>query len=170
MPFSQLKHAVPSFLLFLLLLCSKLTVTCLATCSTAVQWVILQGIHRVKGRYTVQASSSFHVNWQTKGVLVFLCLTFLSPMQMEAGGRMPDRSFQSKWTEMDFGSYTALEEMEKPTSPRGGELSDWMTEISRKQITMPLHRRGRKRFISALGTNAKQTQEEKSYFNQHAGC
>jgi len=43
------------------------------------------------------------------------------------GGRMPDRSFQSKWTEMDFGSYTASEEMKKPTPPRGGELSDCMT-------------------------------------------
>lgn len=53
---------------------------------------------------------------------MFHGLTFLLPMQI--AGEMPDRSFQSKWAEMDFGSYTASEEMEKPTSPRGGELSD----------------------------------------------
>lgn len=34
-------------------------------------------------------------------------------------------------------------------------------ETSRKQITMPLHRRGRKYFTTAPGTNAKQTQEDK---------
>lgn len=91
-----------SYFLFCLgqLLCNEFTVTCSTTPPTTVQEVILQGIQRVEDRYTVQAFSSFHVNWQTKGVLVYHCWTFLSPMQSNI--RMPDSSFESR---VDFGTW-----------------------------------------------------------------
>ena len=110
------------------LLCSELTVTCLATLSTTVQWVILQGIQHV-WRADTQFRLSPPFTWtdRAREFLCFIAWHFSHPCRWRGAGRMPVRSFQSRWTEMDFGSYTALEEMEKPTSPRGGELSDWMT-------------------------------------------
>lgn len=55
---------------------------------------------------------------------------------------MPDRIFQSRWTEMDFGSYTASEETEKPTSP--GEKNyqiEWQGDIQEMNYYAIAHER-----------------------------
>lgn len=121
----------------------------------------------MEGTDRAQASSSLHVRCQTEGVLVFDGSMFLSPEQMGAecqrGVLSPDGL---RWTlaaplpQRRWGSQQLLGEENCQRNDKG---------ISRKQITVPLHTRGRKCLTGALGANAKQAQEGESSFRQKAG-